>query len=439
MKVYLATYGCQANERDSETILGILDEMGYAETAEESEADVILLNTCCIRDKAEQKVYSYLGTLKQYKQKNPDLVIGLCGCMAQEPDTPGLIRRRTPHVDFILGTHRLHRLREMILGARAGQGFQSDREETGEISEGLPSVGRYPFKALVNITFGCDNFCSYCVVPYVRGRERSRLPEDVIGESRRRASEGALELTYLGQNVNAYGKHWDTRGARGPFADLLYQAQEIPGVERIRFLTSHPRDFGQDLIDAIAGCPKVARHVHLPVQSGSSRILGLMNRGYNREDYFALVEDIRRRIPDVVLSTDIIVGFPGERDEDFQDTVDLLTRLDFDSAFTFMYSPRRGTAAAAMDGQIPLKEKKARLQAVMDVQAANNIKLHRKLIGKQMKVLAESWEDGVLSGRGEGNQLIHFPGKAEDAGRFHQVTVTEAQTWTLKGERRDGE
>lgn len=436
MKVLLATYGCQANERDSEIILGLMGQMGYEETDKESEAGVILLNTCCIRDKAEQKVFSYLGTLKQYKQKKPELVIGLCGCMAQAPDIVRLVQRRAPHVDFILGTHRLHRLGSMIRRVREGAGLQFDQEETAEIVEGLPSISRRPFKALINITFGCDNYCSYCVVPYVRGRERSRRPEDVLGESRRKAAEGALEVMYLGQNVNSYGKYWDSNTERSAFSDLLYQAQEIPGLERIRFMTSHPRDFGPDLIQAVADCRKVARHIHLPVQSGSSRILGLMNRGYSRGDYLALIGNIRRRIPEIVLTTDIIVGFPGETDEDFQDTLDLLDQAGFDSAFTFIYSSRRGTAAAEMDHQIPLPEKKRRLQTVMSAQAAGSARLHRELVGKELRVLAESWEEGVLSGRGEGNQLIGFPGEANGVGRFHQVMVTEAQTWSLKGELR---
>ena len=439
MKVFLATYGCQANERDSETILGLLAEMGYEETAEEPQADVILLNTCCIREKAEQKVFSYLGTLKQYKQARPGLVIGVCGCMAQEEDMPKLIRRRAPHVDFILGTHVLHRLPDMIRGAGHGAGLRCDREETGGIAEGLPSARRYPFKALINITYGCDNFCAYCVVPYVRGRERSRLPQDVLEESRRAVAEGALEIMYLGQNVNSYGNTWGAAQGRGGFAALLCQAQEIDGLRRIRFMTSHPRDFGDDVITAIAECDKVAGHIHLPVQSGADRVLARMNRGYGREEYIDLTQRVRRRLPEAVLTTDVIVGFPGETEEDLQDTLGLLEEVGFDSAFTFMYSPRRGTAAALMEGQIPLEVKKARLRRVMEAQAASSLRLHRLLLGRELVVLAESWEEGVLSGRGEGNQLIHFPGGPQGVGCFHRVTVTEAQTWTLKGEVRGGE
>lgn len=439
MQVYLATYGCQANERDSETILGMLEQMGYRETKKEEEADLILLNTCSIREKAEQKVFSYLGTLKQYKQDKPGLIIGLCGCMAQEQDMIKLIRRRAPQVDLVLGTHKLHRLPEMIRNIQGGLGFQWDQEETGEIVEALPAIRPYPFKALINITYGCNNFCTYCIVPYVRGRERSRRLEDILSESRQRVEEGAVELMYLGQNVNSYGKtlkdeSFEKKEIGGRFANLLYRAQEIEGLERIRYMTSHPRDFGDDLIQAIADCPKVSRHIHLPVQSGSSRVLRQMNRGYSREDYLALVERIRRQVPQAVFTTDIIVGFPGETEEDLQDTLDLLNHVGFDSAFTFMYSPRQGTPAANLRDQLPLREKKARLQAVMAAQANNSLRLHQDLIGQRLHVLAESWDQGVLSGRADGNQLIHFPGEARGIGAFHQVEVKEAQTWTLKGE-----
>ncbi|MCL1848474.1 MAG: tRNA (N6-isopentenyl adenosine(37)-C2)-methylthiotransferase MiaB [Clostridiales bacterium] len=423
MLVYIATYGCQANERDSETILGMLLQVDYQETGEETKADLIILNTCSIRDKAEQKVFSYLGTLRQLKEDKPGLVIALCGCMAQEEDMVDMIRRRAPFVDVICGTQRLHRLPEMVRLVQSGMGFQSDREEPGEIIEGLPSIRPYPFKALINITFGCDNFCTYCIVPYVRGRERGRRIEDVMGESRQRVDEGAVELMYLGQNVNAYA----------PFPELIRQAQGIDGLRRIRFLTSHPKDFHRDIIRAIADSPKAARHIHLPVQSGSNRILNAMNRGYSREAYLALTAKVRQAIPDVVLTTDIIVGFPGETDEDIADTLDLINQVGFGSAFTFMYSPRKGTPAAKMEKQIALAEKKARLQAVMDAQAAKGLQLHQSLVGTRMEVLAEAWDSGRLSGRGSGHQLIYFPGEPDGVGLFHRVEVTQARTWTLEG------
>ncbi|MEA4892881.1 MAG: tRNA (N6-isopentenyl adenosine(37)-C2)-methylthiotransferase MiaB [Peptococcaceae bacterium] len=431
MRVFLETFGCQANERDSETILGLLQTLGYEACSGPEEADLIILNTCSIREKAEQKVFSRLGTFRALKEDKPWLIIGLCGCMAQEAEMAGLIRRRCPYVDFILGTQRLHTLPLMLQNIRSGLGFQSDTEETGEIVESLPSLRAYPFKALVNITYGCNNFCTYCIVPYVRGRERSRKLEDILKESREKAAEGALELMYLGQNVNAFGK---TTGES--FPELLHRAQDIPGLERIRYMTSHPRDFKEDLMEAIAACPKVSRHVHLPVQSGSSRILKRMNRGYSREDYLELAEKIRSKVPEAVLTTDIIVGFPGETDEDFADTLSLVEKVGYDSAFTFMYSPRKGTPAAAMENQVPLREKKARLQELMGAQARAAAGLHEKLRGKTLRVLAESWSQGILSGRADGNQLVHCPGGREQVGTFLDVTVTDPQTWMLKGEQK---
>ena len=431
MRVFLETFGCQANERDSETILGMLRIMGYEACPNPEKADLIILNTCSIREKAEQKVFSRLGTFRALKEDRPSLIIGMCGCMAQEVEMVKLIRRRCPYVDFVLGTHRLHTLPAMLRNIQAGLGFQSDTEETGEIVESLPSLRAYPFRALVNITYGCDNFCTYCVVPYVRGRERSRKLTDILAESRQRVAEGAVELMYLGQNVNAFGK---TTGES--FAELLYQVQDIPGLERVRYMTSHPRDFKEDLIGAIAACPKVSRHIHLPVQSGSSGILKRMNRGYSREGYLNLVENIRAKIPEAVLTTDIIVGFPGESDEDFADTLSLVERVGYDSAFTFMYSPRKGTPAAVMENQIPPREKKERLRILMDAQAKVSAALHEGLRGKTLRVLAESWDQGVLSGRSDGNQLVHCPGEPEQVGNFINVEITDPQTWMLKGVRK---
>jgi len=429
MKAYIVTFGCQANERDSETILGLLEQMGYEKTDTPDNADIILLNTCSIREKAAQKVYSMLGTFKKYKVERPGLIIGLCGCMAQEKDMIPVVRSRYPYVDLILGTHRLHRLPAMLRNLQNGQGFQSDVEETEEIVEELPSVRPYPFKALINITYGCNNFCTYCIVPYVRGRERSRSLEAIMEESRRRVAEGAVEIMYLGQNVNAYGKGTDTG-----FAKLLLAANEIEGLRRIRYMTSHPRDFSKDMIEAVVNSPKVCRHFHLPVQSGSNRILQKMNRGYTRERYLELVEEIRSRIPNATFTTDIIVGFPGETDEDFQDTLSLVEAVGFDSAFTFIYSPRNGTPAAKMKEQVPLREKKIRLQQLMELQAKISLQIHQKLLGEVKEVLAESYNDGILTGRTEGNHLVHFPGGPEGVGMFHQVKITEPQTFLLKGE-----
>ena len=459
MKAFLKTYGCQANERDSETIAGMLAHIGYLQTDEPSDADLIILNTCSIRDKAEQKVFSYLGSLGLLKNLKPDLVIGLCGCMAQRQETERLIRRRAPYVNFLLGTHRLHCLPEIISRLASGEGFICDREESAEIVESLPSIRTMRHKALINIMYGCDNYCSYCVVPYVRGRERSRGFEDIMTECRERVADGAVELMFLGQNVNAYGKaerlrhadahsgeqdkakaraqssdRADARKEYPPFAELLREAQKLPDLLRIRFLTSHPKDFSEDLIQAIADCPKVARHIHLPAQSGSNNTLKKMNRGYTREEYLELVDRIRQRIPEITLTTDIIVGFPGETEEDFYETVDLLERVGFGSAFTFMYSARSGTAAEHISPLVPLDEKKKRLDIVMRAQAESNLRIHKALIGSRLSVLAEGWADGKLYGRGQGNQLTYFPGDPGDIGHMIPVRVTKARIWTLEGE-----
>lgn len=429
MKAYIATFGCQANERDSETIQGLLQQMGYEMISQPSDADLILLNTCSIREKAAQKVFSLLGTFRKLKEERPNLIIGVCGCMAQEKDTIPLLRSRCPYVDLVLGTQRLHRLPNMLRNLQAGQGFQCDTEETGEIVEQLPAVRPYPFKALINITYGCNNFCTYCIVPYVRGRERSRSLESIMEESRQRVAEGAVEIMYLGQNVNAYGKNTDVG-----FDQLLLAANEIEGLKRIRYMTSHPRDFNDAMISAIINAPKVCRHFHLPAQSGSSRILQKMNRGYTREAYLDLIHKIRQHIPEAIFTTDIIVGFPGETDEDFQDTLSLMEAVGFDAAFTFMYSPRKGTPAAQMKDQIPLSEKKSRLQSLMSLQADISLALHQKMLGQEAEVLAETYHQGILTGRTQGNQLVHFPGQSEGVGQFYQVKITEPQTFLLKGE-----
>lgn len=432
MLAYLETFGCQANERDSETIQGMLQQMGYEMTPEPSLAQLILFNTCSIREKAEQKVFSRLGTLKKLKEEKPGLIIGLCGCMAQEKDTIPQLRRRCPYVDLVIGTHRLHRLPAMIRNIQGGMGFQSDIDETGEIIENLPSIRPFPFKALINITYGCNNYCTYCIVPYVRGRERSRSLEAILEESRRRVAEGALEIMYLGQNVNAYGR--DLEDSQASFERLLQEADNIEGLQRIRYMTSHPRDFKESMIDTIRDSAKISHHFHLPVQSGSDAILKRMNRGYTRERYLELVHSIKTKIPDATLTTDIIVGFPGETETDFKDTLRLLEEVGFDAAFTFMYSPRQGTPAASMADQIPLREKKARLHQLMEVQAAISLKLHQAMLGKTVQVLAESYASGILTGRAEGSQLVHFPGPQDGAGKIYPVKITEPQTFLLKGE-----
>lgn len=435
MKYLITTYGCQANERDSETIAGLLREIGYEEAHQLPEADVLIFNTCCVREKAENKVLSQIGKLKELKERNPNLIIGICGCMVQQEQVSTKIRQRAPHVDLIFGTHNIHQLPELIHNIRQTRQAQvrilPDREE---IIEGLPSCRKYPFKAFVNITYGCDNFCSYCIVPYVRGREKSRKPQDILSEIEKLAQDGVVEVVLLGQNVNSYGKNLDPSCS---FGELLAMVNEVPGLRRIRYLTSHPRDFTEELVQIIAGLKKVCPHFHLPIQSGSNRILQKMNRGYTREQYLELITTIRRIVPEASITTDLIVGFPGERDEDFQDTLDLVRQARFDSAFTFLYSPRTGTPAARMKEQIPLALKKERLQQLMDLQNEISLTINKGMEGQVVEILVEAFSkkaQNILEGRSVTNKLVLMEGSADLIGRFCQVKITEALTWFLKGD-----
>lgn len=435
MKFHIITFGCQANERDSETIAGMLKELGYESTADKQEADFILFNTCCVREKAENKVFSQIGELKELKSQNPQLVIGISGCMVQQEGMPQKIRRRAPHVDLIMGTHNIHELPQMIENIRLLHTPQvkvlPDRED---IVEGLPQMRQFPFKALVNITYGCNNFCTYCIVPYVRGREKSRLPQHILEEARGLAQDGVVEIMLLGQNVNSYGKDLEPPLS---FARLLRDVHEIPEIRRIRYMTSHPRDFVPDLIDTIAGLPRVCRHFHLPVQAGSNRILKLMNRGYTREDYLNLTRRIKDKFPDAAITTDIIVGFPGETEEDFEDTLNLMAEVRFDSAYTFIYSPRTGTPAAKMTEHLPLNIKKERLKRLMNLQNSISLEINQALRGKTLEVLVEGRSDtgrGLLTGRSGTNKTVLFEGPDDLAGKFAAVRITSPQTWILKGD-----
>lgn len=429
MLATIITFGCQANARDSETIEGMVRQLGYEINEHPEKADLIILNTCSIREKAAQKVYSMLGTFKKLKEEKPHLIIGLCGCMSQEESTIPQLRQRHPYVSFVLGTHRLHQLNGIIQKAQVGVAFQSDIAETEEIVEHLPSNRALSFRALVNITYGCNNFCTYCIVPYVRGRERSRRLGDIMDESRLRVSEGAVEIMYLGQNVNAYGK-----GTPDTFTTLIRKAADIEGLQRVRYMTSHPKDFHFDLVEAIAENPIVTRHFHLPVQAGSDRILHNMNRGYSVEDYLSLIEKIKEALPEASFTTDLIVGFPGETETDFMDTLSLIEKVQYDNAYTFMYSPRENTPAAKMKAQIEEEVKKERLKRLMNKQSEISLKLHQKMVGKEFSVLMESWEQGKGSGRSETGQLITFAAEQDWLGTFIKVKVKEAQTYMLKGE-----
>ncbi len=345
---YIETYGCQMNVRDSETIAGLLQEMGYGPARSREEADVILFNTCCVRDHAEKRLLANIGTLKERKDADEELIIGICGCMMQQPDVAKKVMRRFPFVNFVFGTNVLWRLPELMLSALNGERLILTEEEGFAICEGLPARRSNPFSAFVNITFGCDNFCSYCIVPYVRGRERSRELSEVVDEVRGLAEQGITEVTLLGQNVNSYGKGTDV-----DFADLLHAVNGVDGIRRIRYMSSHPKDLTPRLMAAIAENDKVCHHMHLPVQSGSTSILEKMNRRYTREGYLQLVEDLRKTVPDIELTTDVIVGFPGETDRDFEDTLSLMDQVGYAAAFTFMYSPRKGTRAGVAEYQIP--------------------------------------------------------------------------------------
>ena len=415
------------NFKDSEKLAGILEEIGYVETETEA-ADFVLLNTCTVRENANQKVYGHLGILKNYKKKNPHMMIALCGCMMQEELVVEKLKESYRFVDIIFGTHNIYKLAELIQTR-----LESDRmvvdlwKDAKEIVEDLPSVRKYTFKAGVNIMFGCNNFCSYCIVPYVRGRERSREPEDIIHEIEDMVSEGVVEIMLLGQNVNSYGK---TLEHPISFAQLLERVEQIPGLKRIRFMTSHPKDLSDDLITVMAKSEKICRHMHLPVQSGSSRLLERMNRRYTKEHYLELVRKLREAIPDISLTTDIIVGFPGETEEDFEETLDVVRQAEYDSAYTFIYSKRTGTPAANMPDQVPDDVVKERFNRLLQVVAESSAKRTGRLEGQTAEVLVEGISEqdpSMITGRLSNNLLVHFPGDESYIGKLCKVHLDQAK------------
>lgn len=432
---HLMTFGCQMNDRDSEILAGMLHEMGYEPTADLQAADIILLNTCCVRETAENKVWGRIGELKHLKSANPDLILGICGCMTQQPEVGEKIRRRAPHVDLIFGTHNMHQLPQLISRIREERKTIVDIWETeGDIVENLPSKRVEGVKAYVTIMYGCNNFCTYCIVPYVRGRERSRNVADIAGEVRQLAEEGYKEVMLLGQNVNSYGKDLNPRME---FADLLKELEKIDGLDRIRYMTSHPRDFNDRLIKVIADSGKVCPHFHLPVQSGGNNVLKRMNRGYTKEGYINLVEKIRALVPHAGITTDLIVGFPGETDDDFAETMDLLEKVRFDAAFTFVYNKRSGTPAAEMPEQVPGGVKKDRIQKLISLQ--NTISMEKNLVevGKIHEILVEGQNKNnpaMMEGRTGTNKLVLFKGGAELRGKIVSVRIVESGTWHLDGE-----
>lgn len=434
-KFFIRTYGCQMNEHDTEVIAGIFTALGYEVADTVEDANIILLNTCAIRENAENKVFGELGHLKPLKQRNPDVLIGVCGCMSQEESVVNKILQTYDQVDMIFGTHNIHRLPNIIHEAYMSKEMVIEVwSNEGDIIENLPKVRHGDIKAWVNIMYGCDKFCTYCIVPYTRGKERSRRPVDIIQEIRQLAAQGYKEITLLGQNVNAYGKDFEDLAYR--FGDLMDDLRKID-IPRIRFTTSHPRDFDAHLIEVLAKGGNLVEHIHLPVQSGSTAILKIMGRIYSREEYLELVYKIRDAIPDVSLTTDIIVGFPNETDEQFEETMTLYEEVGFETAYTYIYSPRDGTPAEKMVDNIPMEVKKARLQRLNNLVNEYSAKAMQQFEGEIVEVLVEGESKRnaeVLSGYTRKSKLVNFKGPKSIIGKLVHVKITAAKTWSLDGE-----
>lgn len=429
---HILTYGCQMNEHDSEKISGMLTSIGYEETTDDKSADLVIFNTCLIRENAELRVFGKLGEVKGLKRKNPDMLVAVCGCMMQRQEIREKVLRKFSFVDIIFGTNTIHELPMLIynveINKRKSVGIVDNTES---IYENMPKQRKFKHKALVNITYGCNNFCTYCVVPYVRGREKSREPNEIIQEIKALAEDGCKEVTLLGQNVNSYGSNLEKKVT---FAELLYEINKIEGIERIRFMTSHPKDLTDDLIKAIKECDKVCKHVHLPVQAGSNNVLSRMNRKYTKEHYLNLVEKLKKAVPDIAITTDIIVGFPGETEEDFLETIDIVKKVQYDSAFTFLYSVREGTEAAKMENQVPDEVKHERFDKLLDVLYPIVLERNQQCIGKVFPVLVESAENDKLTGRTEHFRLVHFKGSNALIGEIVNVRITNVKTFHMEGE-----
>ena len=428
----VTTFGCQMNSRDSEKLVGILELVGY-EIVETEQADFVIFNTCTVRDNANQRVYGRLGALKSYKKKHPNMKVALCGCMMQEPTVIEKIKDSYRFVDLIFGTHNIYKFAELLVATFENKGMVIDIwKDTDKIVEDLPVERKYPFKSGINIMFGCNNFCSYCIVPYVRGRERSRKPEDIIREIENLVKEGVVEVMLLGQNVNSYGKNLEEPMT---FAQLLREVEKIEGLERIRFMTSHPKDLSDELIQVMKESKKICKHLHLPLQAGSTRILTAMNRRYTKEQYVELAEKIRREIPDISLTTDIIVGFPGETAEDVEETIDVIKKVRYDNAFTFIYSKRTGTPAAAME-QVPEDEVKVNFDKVLKTVQEMAREQVGRFEGQVMDALVEelnTQEDGLVTGRLSNNTIVHFPGDALLIGKIVHVKLEECHGFYYMG------
>ncbi|ACQ53068.1 tRNA (N6-isopentenyl adenosine(37)-C2)-methylthiotransferase MiaB [Clostridium botulinum] len=434
-KFFIETWGCQMNEEDSEKLSGMLKREGYVRTEERENADVIIFNTCCVRENAELKVYGNLGILKGLKSKNPNLIIAVTGCMMQQKGMAETIKKKFPFVDIIIGTHNLHNFANYLNEVKKKDtSVLKIQEKEDIIIENMPIDRKNSMKAFVTIMYGCNNFCTYCIVPYVRGRERSRTPENIEAEIKKLISEGYKEITLLGQNVNSYGKDLEPKIT---FAELLKRVNNIEGLERVRFMTSHPKDLTDDVIEAIAKCDKLCEQIHLPVQSGSSEILKKMNRHYDREKYLDVVSKIKKLIPNVALSTDIIVGFPGETEKDFEETLSLVKEVEYDSAFTFLYSIRKGTPAAKFEDQVPEDVKHNRFNRLVEVVNEISAKKNKAYEGKIEEVLVEGTsknDENKLMGRTRAGKLVNFIGNKESIGKLVNVKITKANSFSLTGE-----
>ncbi len=431
---FVDTYGCQQNEADSEKIRGMLSQMGFGFTKSEKEADVIVINTCAVREHAEMRVFGNVGALVHTKKAKPDQIIAMCGCMVQQPEVAERIRRSYRHVDLVFGPHALYRFPELLYRILEEKGrIFSVEESDGAVFEGLPTKRDGGVKAWLSIMNGCNNFCSYCIVPYVRGRERSRRPEAVIEDLKGLLAEGCRDITLLGQNVNSYGKDLDENI---DFSDLLRMVNEVPGDFLIRFMTSHPKDASEKLFKTMAECEKVAHHLHLPFQSGSTRVLQAMNRRYTREDYLNKIKLIRSYVPDIVLTSDVIVGFPGETEEEFEETLSLVETVGFDALFTFIYSKRSGTPAAVMEDAYTREDKQKRFDRLIELQNSISEKAHAKYVGSVQRVLVDGkGRDGAynLTARTNGGRLVHLMGNEASVGSFTDALITDSNTWALFG------
>ncbi len=434
-KACVVNMGCQMNARDSEKLTGILEQVGYTEAADEEHADFVIYNTCTVRENANQRVYGRLGQLGHAKKKNPHMMIGLCGCMMQEPHVVEKLKKSYRFVDLIFGTHNIYKFAELLATRLESERMVIDIwKDTDKIVEDLPVERKYSFKSGVNIMFGCNNFCSYCIVPYVRGRERSRDPKAIVSEIERLVADGVVEVMLLGQNVNSYGK---TLEEPMTFAQLLREIEQIDGLERIRFMTSHPKDLSDELIEVMGNSKKICKHLHLPVQSGSSRILQKMNRRYTKEQYLTLVEKIRRAVPDISLTTDIIVGFPGETEEDFQETLDVVRKVRYDSAFTFIYSKRSGTPAAVMEDQVPddvVKDRFDRLLTEVQQIASEVCAVHQGTVQTALVECRNEHDPHLMTGRLSNNLLVHFRGDESLIGKLVDVRLDECRGFYYIGE-----